>query len=294
MHAVTIVEGQLQWTEHSDPTPGEGEVVVSVAAAGLNGADMMQRRGLYPAPPGSPPDIPGLEFAGTVAGNGPGATRFAPGARVMGICGGGAQAERAVVHESTLLTVPDGVDLVSAGGFPEAFSTAQDALFSQADLCEDDTVLISGGAGGVGTAAVQLAGVAGARVVATVRNPEHHADVRALGAHEVILPDQIGEYGPYDVSLELVGAPGVEAVLPYMAKGGRIVVIGVGAGAKAQVNLLAVMASRATVPSTDSPSAKATAISSISSDLPAPAWATSEPDSPTLRRPGITGSAAIT
>jgi NADPH:quinone reductase len=247
MHAVTIVDGDLRWSEHPDPTPGPGEVVVAVQAAGLNGADMLQRRGFYPAPPGSPQDIPGLEFSGTVAATGAGATRFAPGTRVMGICGGGGQAELVVVHESTLLTVPDGVDLVAAGGFPEVFSTAQDALFSQANLNEDDTVLVSGAAGGVGTAAVQLAGVAGARVVATVRNPDHHDEVRALGAHEVILPDRIADFGPYDVSLELVGAPGVEAVLPHLAKGARIVVIGVGAGAKAEVNLLALMGSRATI-----------------------------------------------
>ena len=165
----------------------------------------------------------------------------------MGICGGGGQAERVAVPESTLLTVPDGCDLVPAGGFPEAFSTAQDALFSQAELCEDDAVLISGAAGGVGTAAVQLAAVAGARVVATVRNPDHHDAVRALGAHEVVLPGEIGDSGPYDVSLELVGAAGVEAVLPHLAPCARVVVIGVGSGAKAQINLLALMGSRARI-----------------------------------------------
>lgn len=247
MHAVTIVEGELHWNEHPDPTPGPGEVLVAVAAAGLNGADMVQRKGFYPAPPGWPADIPGLEFSGTVLANGAGADRFAVGDRVMAICGGGGQAEQIVVPESLLLTVPDGVDLVAAGGFPEVFSTAQDALFTQADLCEGQTVLISGAAGGVGTAAVQLAAVAGARVVATVRNPDHHDRVRELGAHEVIRPDRIADCGPYDVSLELVGAPGVEAVLPHLAPGARIVVIGVRAGAKAEVNLLAVMGARATI-----------------------------------------------
>jgi NADPH:quinone reductase-like Zn-dependent oxidoreductase len=240
MRAVTVIDEELHWSEHPDPTPGPGEVVVAVRAAGLNGADMLQRRGLYPAPDGWPQDIPGMEFAGTVLVSGQGAVRFGPGARVMGICGGGGQAEQVVVPESVLLTVPEGVDLVPAGGFPEA-------LFSQADLCEGESVLVSGAAGGVGTAAVQLAAVAGARVVATVRNPDHHDRVRALGAHEVILPDQVGDFGPYDVSLELVGAAGVEAVLPHLAKGARVVVIGVGAGAKAQVNLLSLMGSRATI-----------------------------------------------
>ncbi len=247
MRAVTIVEGELHWSEHPDPVPGAGEVVVAVAAAGLNGADMMQRRGHYPAPPGWPRDIPGLEFSGTVLSTGEGSNRFAPGARVMGICGGGGQAEQVAVAESNLLTVPDGCDLVPAGGFPEVFSTAQDALFTQAELCEGDTVLISGAAGGVGTAAVQLAAVAGARVVATVRNADHHEAVRALGAQEVIQPDEVGAFGPYDISLELVGAPGVEAVLPHLAAHARVVVIGVGAGATAQVNLLALMGTRSRI-----------------------------------------------
>jgi NADPH:quinone reductase-like Zn-dependent oxidoreductase len=114
MRAVTIVDEELHWSEHPDPTAGAGEVVVSVRAAGLNGADMLQRRGLYPAPPGWPQDIPGMEFSGTVLACGEGAVRFAPGTRVMGICGGGGQSERVVVPESTLLTVPDGVDLVAA------------------------------------------------------------------------------------------------------------------------------------------------------------------------------------
>lgn len=247
MHAVTIVEGDLHWNEHPDPVPGPGEVVVAVAAAGVNSADLLQRRGLYPAPPGWPADIPGMEFAGTVLSLGDGAARFAVGDRVMAICGGGGQAEQVAVPESHLLPVPDGVDLVAAGGFPEVFSTAQDALFTQADLSEGHTVLISGAAGGVGTAAVQLAAVAGARVVATVRDPALHDAVRALGADVVTLPDAIADHGPYDVSLELVGAPGVEAVLAHLTTGARVVVIGVGAGARAQIDLLAVMGTRATI-----------------------------------------------
>jgi NADPH:quinone reductase-like Zn-dependent oxidoreductase len=247
MRAVTIAHGDLQWTEHPDPTPGPGEVAVAVAAAGVNSADLLQRKGFYPAPPGSPEDIPGLEFSGTVLANGDGAARFAVGDRVMAVCGGGGQAEQVVVPESFLLPVPAGVDLVAAGGFPEAFSTAQDALFTQCDLSEGHTVLISGAAGGVGTAAVQLAAVAGARVVATVRNPDHHDAVRGLGADVVVLPDAVADHGPYDVSLELVGGPGVEAVLPHLTTGGRIVVIGVGAGARAQVDLLAIMGARASI-----------------------------------------------
>jgi NADPH2:quinone reductase len=247
VHAVVIVEGDLVWVERPDPTAGPGEVVVAVAAAGINGADLLQRKGFYPAPPGWPADIPGMEFSGTVLARGAGADRFSVGDRVMAICGGGGQAEQVVVPESALMAVPDGIGLVPAGGFPEVFSTAQDALITQARLAAGDRVLISGAAGGVGTAAVQLAHAAGAHVVATVRNADLHGEVRALGADHVIAPDGIADFAPFDVSLELVGAPGVESVLPHLAIGARIVVIGVGAGAKAEVNLLTLMGARATI-----------------------------------------------
>src|SRR5215472_4977289 len=124
MLAVTIRETVLSVEQHPDPEPGAGEVLVRVRAAGLNGADMMQRRGLYPAPLGAPPDIPGLELAGEVIECGPGAARFAPGDRVMSIVAGGGQAELAVVHERILMPVPDSLDWIAAGGVPEAFTTA--------------------------------------------------------------------------------------------------------------------------------------------------------------------------
>lgn len=247
MYAVTIADGALLWQEHPDPEPGPGEVLVSVAAAGVNSADLLQRRGFYPAPPGWPADIPGLEFAGEVAKLGPGTDRYSVGDRVMAICGGGGQAERVVVPESSLLPVPDQTPWNEAGGFPEAFSTAYDALFTQAHLSEGERLLISGAAGGVGTAAVQLAHAAGANVVASVRSATQHEQVRSLGADEVIDPDQVGDHGPYDVSLELVGGPGVATVLPLLAIGARVVVIGVGAGAKVEINLLSLMGSRSTI-----------------------------------------------
>src|SRR3989440_4968812 len=124
MRAVTIKEKNLTVEDHPDPTPGAGECLVRVRAAGLNGADMMQRRGLYPAPPGSPQDIPGLELAGEVAALGPGTFRFAEGDRVMGIVGGGGQAELAVVHERQLTPVPGRLSWAQAGGTPEVFTTA--------------------------------------------------------------------------------------------------------------------------------------------------------------------------
>jgi NADPH:quinone reductase len=244
MHAATIVDGALEWRGHEDPVPGRGEVLVSVRAAGINRADPMQVAGAYPAPPGWPPDIPGMEFAGEVAGFGRGASRFEVGDRVMGLCGGGGQAELVVVPESALVPVPDGVPDEAAGGFPEVFATAYDALFTRAHLSVGERVVISGAAGGVGTAAVQLAHDAGAFVVATVRNAGHHEAVRSLGADVVVEPGEVGAHGPFDVSLELVGASGVAAVLPLLATEGRIVVIGVGAGAKVEVNLLQVMATR--------------------------------------------------
>jgi NADPH2:quinone reductase len=246
MRAAIIDDGEVRVAERPDPQPGAGEVLVRVRAAGLNGADMMQRRGLYPAPPGSPADIPGLELAGEVAACGPGATRFAEGDRVMGIVGGGGQAEYAVVHERVLVPVPGALDWPAAGGFPEVFTTAHDALFTQAGLGAGERLLVHGGAGGVGTAAVQLGRAAGARVTATVRNAELRPQVEQLGAR-AIDPDGFAEQGPFDVILELVGAPNLSDNLMALATGGRIVVIGVGAGAKAELNLLALMGKRARV-----------------------------------------------
>ncbi|MFL5823169.1 MAG: NAD(P)H-quinone oxidoreductase [Solirubrobacteraceae bacterium] len=246
MRAVTIREEQLTVDEHPDPVPGSGEVLVRVRAAGLNGADMLQRRGLYPAPPGSPQAIPGLELAGEVAALGPGAGRFAEGDRVMAIVGGGGQAELAVVHERVLMPVPDPLDWASAGAVPEVFTTAHDAVFTQAGLRTGEHLLVHGGAGGVGTAAVQLGVLAGARVTATVRNPELRDQVAELGA-SVIEPEGFGESGPYDVVLELVGAPNLAENLNSLQIGGRIVVIGIGAGAKGEINLGALMGKRARI-----------------------------------------------
>src|SRR5215216_5348690 len=161
MRAVVVSDGELVVEERPDPEPRKGEVLVRVRAAGLNGADMLQRKGAYPAPPGSPADIPGLELAGEVEALGPGAERFAEGNRVMAVVGGGGQAELAVVHERAAMPVPDGLDWPAAGGLPEAFVTAHDALFTQAALRPGDRLLVHGAAGGVGTAAVQLGRAAG-------------------------------------------------------------------------------------------------------------------------------------
>ena len=246
MRAVTIREQEIVIEEHADPVPGAGEVLVRVRGAGLNGGDMMQRRGLYPAPPGSPQDIPGMELAGEVAALGDGAIRFEVGERVMAIVGGGAQAELAVVHERLLMPVPATLDWAAAGGLPEVFTTAHDAVFVQAGLRAGERLLVHGGAGGVGTAAIQLGCAAGARVTATVRSEGSRAQVAALGAN-VIAPEGFAEHGPFDVILELVGAPNLGENLQALATGGRITVIGVAAGAKAELNLLALMGKRARI-----------------------------------------------
>jgi len=246
VRAVTIRDKEILVEEHADPVAGAGEVLVRVHGAGLNGADMMQRRGLYPAPPGSPQEIPGLELAGEVAACGPGAERFAEGARVMGIVAGGAQAELAVVHERQLMPVPQDLDWLAAGALPEVFTTAHDALFTQARLRPGERLLVHGGAGGVGTAAIQLGRAAGASVTATVRNAEHRTQVAELGAR-AIAPEGFGEHGPFDVVLELVGAPNLAENLSALATGGRIAVIGVSAGASAELNLLALMGKRARI-----------------------------------------------
>jgi NADPH2:quinone reductase len=246
MRAVTIRDKQLTVAEHPDPEPGTGEVLVRVRAAGLNGADMLQRRGLYPAPPGSPPDIPGLELAGEVLACGPGATRFKPLDPVMGIVGGGGQAELAVVHERVLMPVPSGLDWPAAGGVPEVFTTAHDAIFTQAGLRSGERLLVHGGAGGVGTAAIQLGRAVGAHVTATVRDPDVRVEVAKLGA-EVIAPEGFANYGPFDVILELVGAPNLPENLSALAANGRITVIGIGGGATAELNLGLLMAKRARI-----------------------------------------------
>jgi NADPH:quinone reductase len=246
MRAVTVTGEAVEIRHHPDPEPGPGQILVSVRAAGLNSADLLQARGMYPAPAGSPPDILGLEMAGEVVATGAGATRFSPGDAVMAVVGGGGQAEMVVIHEREAMPVPQGLGWVEAGGLPEAFTTAHDALFTQAGLRPGERLCVSGAAGGVGTAAVQLGATTGAAVTATVRAPERRDQVASLGA-EVIDPVNLEQAGPFDVILELVGAPNLGANLNSLATGGRISVIGVGAGAIGEINLSALMVRRARI-----------------------------------------------
>ncbi|MFZ0089171.1 MAG: zinc-binding dehydrogenase [Solirubrobacteraceae bacterium] len=246
MRAVTIKDEQLTVEEHPDPVPGSGEVLVRVHAAGLNGADMHQLAGGYPAPPGAPPDIPGLELAGEVVECGPGAQRFAVGDRVMSIVGGGGQAQLATVNERIPMPVPDKLSWIEAGGVPEVFTTAHDAVFTQAGLLVGERLLVHGGAGGVGTAAIGLGVAAGARVTATVRSAELHDRVAELGAI-VIEPEGFGEHGPFDVILELIGAVNMMENLKALRTGGRITVIGMGGGATGEINLGLLLMKRARI-----------------------------------------------
>ncbi|MGH9306160.1 MAG: zinc-binding dehydrogenase [Acidimicrobiales bacterium] len=256
-----MVAGGILVENRPDPSPDLGEILVHVSAAGINNADLLQMRGYYPAPPDSPADIPGLELAGVVVARGPKAGRFEVGDPVMAVVGGGAQAELAVVHERCAMPVPPGVEMLQAGAFPEAFTTAHDALFTQAGLGMGERVLIHGGAGGVGTAAIQLAVAAGARVTASVRDPGRRQAVADLGAvvidparfqdpqssAEANSPPYMADEGPFDVILELVGAPNMAANLRSLAVGGRIVVIGIGGGSRGEVDLGMVMAKRAAI-----------------------------------------------
>lgn len=244
MRAVTIVDRTVVIAEHPDPAPGRGQLLVRVRAAGINGADSMQVRGSYPAPPGVPADIPGLELAGEVVALGEGAHRFLPKDRVMALVQGGGQAELAVVDERLALPVPATLDWPAAGGFPEVFATAHDALVTQCALQPGERLLVHGGAGGVGTAAVQLGVALGARVTASVRNVGLRSAVADLGA-TVIDPAASATSGPFDVILELVGAVNFPANLDALAPGGRISVIGIGAGAVTEIDLRRLMSRRA-------------------------------------------------
>jgi NADPH:quinone reductase-like Zn-dependent oxidoreductase len=236
--------------ERPDPVPTGDEVLLEVRYAALNPADLAQRAGMYPAPAGSPADIPGIETAGTVLTCGPTARCFEPGARVFGIVGGGGLADRVIVHERHVTDVPERLDELAAASVPEAFVTAHDAVMMQAGLRPGELLVVNGANGGVGTAAVQIAAVAGARVLATVRSTEVRERVAALGA-TVIAPEELVERaraeGGADVVLELVGSPNLGPDLDAVAVKGRIVIVGTGTGTEAVLDLRKLMMRRAHV-----------------------------------------------
>jgi NADPH2:quinone reductase len=218
MRAAVIVDGRLEIQERPDPVPGDGEILIRVRAAGINGADIYQRAGGYPAPHGAPQDIPGLECAGETE----------RGDHVMALLPGGGHAELVVVHESHVLPVPETVGWPEAGGFVEVFATAHDALFTQAQLMPGERLLVNGAAGGVGSAAVQLGSEAGAIVSGIAR---HHLDkILELGAADTKPSTK------YHVILELVGGDHLRTNLERLELKGRIAVIGLGAGGTAEIN----------------------------------------------------------
>ena len=238
--------------------PGAGEVQVEIAAAGLNRADVLQRKGFYPAPPGAPPDVPGLELAGNVVACGPGATMFEVGAAVMAVVAGGAMARRITLHERELSPVPRGLELPDAAAIPEAFLTAWDALVTQARLTAGETVLIHAAASGVGTAALQIARAIGARALGTTRSAEK---LPALAAHGLADGDGIvpanGRFAGdvqarvragADVILDCVGAAYFEENLRALAPRGRLVLLGTlggGGGGAAPIGMI--LGKRATI-----------------------------------------------
>ncbi|HEY2054358.1 MAG TPA: zinc-binding dehydrogenase [Solirubrobacterales bacterium] len=249
MKVAEIKDKAIGAGSREDPVPGLGQALIRVRAAGLNGADPVQVAGFYPPPPeaGVPDDVPGMELAGEVVASAAPAPRFEPGARVMAIVAGAAQAEFAVVDERQLMPVPEYLDWAQAGGFPEVFATAYDALVGQAKLRSGQRLLVNGAGGGVGTAAVQLGRVLGADVTASVRNETNRAAVEELGATRAVSPDEAHQHGPFDVILELVGAPNLAANVKSLAAWGTIVVIGVSAGFESTLDLRRLMTTRGTI-----------------------------------------------
>jgi putative PIG3 family NAD(P)H quinone oxidoreductase len=255
VRALVIADQQLVVETRPDPEPDRGEVLVRVHGAGLNRADLAQRAGFYPAPPGVPADIPGLEFAGEVVELGPDAHDLDVGDRVFGLVGGGGQAELVTVPASHCVRVPDRLDLVIAGGVPEVFVTAHDAMFTQASAAPGEVVLVHAAGSGVGTAAVQLARAAGCVVVGTSRTAEKLDLCRPLGLdHAVVAPRELDPAaladaitdaaGPIDVTVDLVGGPYLATDVRAANRLGRIVVVASQAGGRAELEIGALMVKR--------------------------------------------------
>jgi putative PIG3 family NAD(P)H quinone oxidoreductase len=244
--------------EVSDPSPGRGEVLVRVKAAALNRADLLQRRGLYPPPPGTREDVPGLELAGEVVRCGEGVVSWKAGDRVMAIASGEAQAELAVVHERMLVRIPEGLSFEQAGALPEACITSHDALFTLGGLRPGWPVLVHAVGSGVSTAALQIAKAAGATVIGTSRTSAKLDRAKALGMDHGVLVGKDEPRFAEDVR-RLLGGKGVPLVLdfvggPYMlenvaslAVGGRIVNIGTMGAPKGTVDLGTLMRARGSI-----------------------------------------------
>ena len=259
MHAIVITAPGgpevLRWQEVPDPQPGPGEVLLDVAATAVNRADLLQRAGHYPPPPGAPP-YPGLECSGRIAALGPGVTGWQVGAPVCALLSGGGYAERVAAPATQLLPLPGGVDLVTAAALPEVAATVWSNVFMLAGLQPQETLLVHGGASGIGTFAIQLARAAGARVLCTASTPEKLARCRELGAEVAIsyrdedfveATRRATDGRGADVILDNMGAAYLARNVAALAPNGRLVVIGLQGGRTAELDLGALLAKRAAV-----------------------------------------------
>lgn len=240
------------------PVPFADEVLVRVRASALNRADLLQRRGRYPAPPGVPPDIPGIEFAGDVEALGERVDRWRRGDRVFGLVAGGAHAEYLVAHERTLVAIPDNLDWADAAAVPEVFITAHDALITQANLRSGERVLIHAIGSGVGLGALQLARAQGSVPYGTARTPDKVERAAAMGLERGValeggldaLANAVTEWtggSGMDVVLDLVGGPYVAASLPLLRQHGRMMIVGTIAGIHADLDLAMLLRARLTI-----------------------------------------------
>ena len=237
----------LAVVERPLPEPSRGEVRVRVRATAVNRADLLQRMGHYPAPADSPPDVPGLEIAGEVDQLGAGVERWKIGDRVFGLVGGGGYAEYVVTHERALAEIPEGMSFEQAAAVPEAFITAHDAMVTQAGLRSGETVLITAVGSGVGTAAMQLAHAMHALVVGTARTPEKLGNLKGLGLRCSFVPidgKYPANYPAPNVILELVGGSYLAEDLKVIQPQGRIVLVGLLAGRKQELDLGSVLSKR--------------------------------------------------
>ncbi|HYZ55633.1 MAG TPA: NAD(P)H-quinone oxidoreductase [Streptosporangiaceae bacterium] len=262
MRAVVISEpggpDVLQWLEVPDPVPGPGDVLIDVVAAGVNRADLLQRQGFYPPPPGAPP-YPGMECSGRIAAVGPQVSGWKPGEEVCALMSGGGYAEKAAVPAGQVLPVPDGISVAEAAALPEAACTVYSNVFQVGRLAAGETLLVHGGASGIGTVAIQLAKANGARVICTAGQAEKLARCRELGADvaisyrdedfaEVVM-DATGGEGAH-VILDIMGASYLARNLACLAVGGRLVIIGRQGGSRAELDLGVLQGKRASIHAT--------------------------------------------
>jgi putative PIG3 family NAD(P)H quinone oxidoreductase len=252
MRAIEITEPGppevLEWHEVSDPRPERGEVLIEVTAAGLNRADVHQRQGFYDPPPGAPP-YPGMEASGVVVEIGEDVEHFTPGDEVCALLAGGGYAERVAVPWQQVMPVPEGVRLVEAAALPEVACTVWSNVFMTARLRRGETLLVHGGASGIGTFAIQLAKAFGSRVVTTAGSEAKLSRLKELGADEAINyhEEDFAERVTADVILDIMGAKYLSSNIRALRTGGRLVIIGLQGGAKAELDLGALLTKRAAV-----------------------------------------------